>query len=201
MPVVRIEVTTCVLTALVLVAGIACTTQSPPSLSGLDTTDGYRGSVDSGVRTTSSRTQTTNTDAETRSGSAPCGRLTELNDPICCGRDDEIPGISCIDLSDGGTIYGGFGRCLVEGEVLDLRVVGGTCCEGLRTVEQLREFDGAVEGFAPGCYPEAEGAVYCSACGDGLCGKVENRCNCARDCVNDAGSDAAIPPEVGGLTK
>lgn len=110
---------------------------------------------------------------------APCGQTTELGDPVCCGERGEIPGVSCIDLAGGGTIYGNYGRCREEGEGYDGRYVGGACCEPLVAIppsepELMTGSDcsvGSLSGFV------------CAACGDGTCdGMAENACNCPADC-------------------
>lgn len=122
-----------------------------------------------------------------RSGSLPeatvdCDATTELGDPICCGRSDELPGLSCVDLTGDGTIYGQYGRCLEQGERFDARFIGGACCDGLTPIENEDEYEGEPINYKPGCYPISESGRLCSACGNGECEPVENSCNCAEDC-------------------
>jgi hypothetical protein len=112
-----------------------------------------------------------------------CSRKTKFGDPLCCGRSDELPSISCIDLSDGGTIYGSFKHCGGQGEIHDARFVGAVCCEGLVEVALMTKTDDANEpGPPPGCRLDSLSARICSACGNGICDVVENSCNCAKDC-------------------
>jgi hypothetical protein len=120
----------------------------------------------------------------------PCEQTTSLGDHICCGRPDELPNISCVDLSDGGTIYGGYQSCRAQGQIYDMRFVGGICCEPLSRLQLLKPQAGAsYDGLPPGCGIESLAAAVCSACGDGLCQDVENWCNCPTDCPThkDAG--------------
>jgi hypothetical protein len=123
----------------------------------------------------------------------PCGRETTLGDSICCGREGELINVSCVDLSDGGTIYGRFGRCHEQGEIYDARFAGGVCCEplvGITMYVPSAEADGS-GGLPVGCWVGGEGVFMCSACGDGVCQEVENWCNCATDC--DKPGDAGVP--------
>ncbi len=128
------------------------------------------------------------------SPAAPCLRETSLGDPICCGRSNELPGTSCIDLTDGGTIYGDHGRCLELGEGFDRRVVGGACCDPLVTIQDtFPSKDGTTAGNLPeGCTIGGLSRAICSACGDGVCDNIENRCNCPDDCQPQTDASGAL---------
>jgi hypothetical protein len=60
--------------------------------------------------------------------------------------------------------------CTKENE----RTVVRNCCEGLTTVGTSELKDG--ECTRP------TGFLYCTKCGNGTCGEVENPCNCPEDC-------------------
>jgi hypothetical protein len=109
--------------------------------------------------------------------STGCGQVTRLGDPICCGRPDELPNLSCIDLSDGGTEFGDFEHCLSQGQGFDARQVGAACCDGLSIIEPTFKVDGKVD-----CNAVFGSHRLCSACGNGNCEDVETVCNCPGDC-------------------
>ena len=47
------------------------------------------------------------------------------------------------------------------------------------------ESDESHESYLPGCGPDLTRPISlraCIACGDGVCGTEENRCNCSEDC-------------------
>lgn len=133
-------------------------------------------------------------DAGVASAGDPCMNRTSLGDRICCGRTGEVRNVSCIDLSDGGTIYGSLGRCVGQGDSYDRRFVGGVCCDGLVSLQTLIPSDGKMppqQGVPAGCVLESLSRVVCSTCGNDVCDEGENGCNCAADCGRiDAGSDA-----------
>jgi hypothetical protein len=136
------------------------------------------------VREDGAISQVVQSDAGRRSDAgseAGCGDKTEYGDLICCGKADELPGLSCIDLTDGGTVFGTFGRCLVQGERFDARQVGSVCCDGLRRLDSDQPVEVA-DGGESRCEPELLPLKYCSACGNEVCDTVENRCNCPQDC-------------------
>ncbi|MEY4580876.1 MAG: hypothetical protein RL701_5579 [Pseudomonadota bacterium] len=109
---------------------------------------------------------------------AGCGRTTEFGDRICCGKPGELPGLSCIDLADGGSPFGEFGHCLERGEPYDARLVGTVCCTGLVPIDSAQPSSKS----ASGCELAALGLAYCSNCGDKVCDSPENQCNCPTDC-------------------
>ena len=125
-------------------------------------------------------------------GGDPCAKTTSLGDPICCGQDGEIPNVSCIDLSGGGTIYGSYGQCIGQGEIYDARFAGGVCCEGLAMLHIAVPSEGETSppnGVPAGCRLESLSGVLCSACGNESCDDGENWCNCPDDCARpDAGT-------------
>jgi len=110
---------------------------------------------------------------------ATCGRTTKYGDRVCCGAPGEIPNVSCIDLTDGGTVFGAFQHCLGQSEVFDARQVGAVCCTGLMKIDLSSGVDGSIE-----CGGPLSAARYCPACGDQKCDEVENRCNCPADCTS-----------------
>ena len=113
----------------------------------------------------------------------PCGRKTKHGDRICCGSPSEKIGVSCVDLRNGGSEFGEFGRCLKQGEGFDARIAGAVCCDPLIEIDAVIERTGAmVPDFPPGCDPQTENRKYCSACGNGSCDESENACNCPADC-------------------
>ena len=94
---------------------------------------------------------------------------------ICTGDAGERPGVNCVPPQPDGGIYG---RCRLEGELIEAKVVGGYCCEGLKKVTH-EVLD------AGGCQQIGPEILWCARCGDGECHGVENRCNCPEDCADD----------------
>ena len=118
-----------------------------------------------------------------------CGTYTDAGARICCGASTEIPGYSCVDLTQDGGEYGIYGRCIGKGEEFEAKIAGGQCCEGLVRAEVSAETDSGevFEGFPPGCGPTAPPSVkICLDCGNQVCEEGENVCNCAEDCPQGA---------------
>jgi hypothetical protein len=120
----------------------------------------------------------------TAADAGSCEHTTDAGYRICCGRETEIPGVSCVDLSKPGGEFGNFGRCLTSGEAFDAKFGGAVCCVGLVRSELLVEEDGGMLGPPPGgC--GADGPLstkVCLPCGNGSCNEGENSCNCPSDC-------------------
>ena len=96
-----------------------------------------------------------------------CGRA-------CVGQPDEITGGNCTPPQPDG---GAYGRCLEAGEELDAKVIGATCCDGLKRLQrQTNTASGCVDDGGP------PSLFICAACGDGSCATYENSCNCPQDC-------------------
>ena len=96
------------------------------------------------------------------------------NTRICCGAEGEIPGVNCQPEVEEGGIYG---ECLGQGEVIEGKVLGALCCEGLEPIEYSGTGeDGACIVLGP---PSLQ---VCAACGNGQCQAGENPCNCSADC-------------------
>lgn len=57
------------------------------------------------------------------------------------------------------------------------------CCEGLTSVYSGLQFDNRTGKCDEG---PTDGPVICIKCGDGICGKGENKCNCASDCEENS---------------
>jgi hypothetical protein len=92
----------------------------------------------------------------------------------CMGLPDDKPGLNCIPPQPDGGIYG---RCRQYGEDIEGKVVGGYCCEGLTKTSQAYPSDG-------GCVSDVPvSLLICAPCGDGLCDRLENPCNCPQDCA------------------
>jgi len=72
-------------------------------------------------------------------------------------------------------------NCTPEGESYAVVPEAKPCCEGLTVI-------GCDKPDASGnCPPACAGASYCTKCGDGICGKGENKCNCPQDCEEAIG--------------
>lgn len=67
--------------------------------------------------------------------------------------------------------------CIKEGGTLAVSPTETRdCCGGLKPIGCARPDTGGQ------CPPSCFGASYCTKCGDGVCGKGENICNCSQDC-------------------
>ena len=121
--------------------------------------------------------------AESGSGAA-CDRFTDAGHRICCGRESEIPEISCVDLSKENGEFGIFGGCLPDGRAFDAKLAGAICCSGLTRTDSYEEVDGGTPGFPPGCGASGPPSIKaCRPCGNRSCDTGENRCNCPADCA------------------
>jgi len=127
---------------------------------------------------------TTGGDASDAGGDASSGRYR--SGPYTCCAEGE--GRSCCppetlpDPSVGRTAtcfqYGGVrGACTGAGETLEAKDICSVCCAGLTRISRDAPGDGGA------CEPAPIPSLFlCSACGDGVCGDGENRCNCPGDC-------------------
>lgn len=138
--------------------------------------------------------------AEEDAGRSMCGQLRDAGGrsvPYCCDRPSEMPGASCVDLTEEGGAYGIYGHCIAEGESFEGKILAALCCDGLvirsATVEDSTL---AVPGTAHGCAPDFQhyspSEVLCLACGNQRCETHENRCNCPEDCADAGTSDARL---------
>ena len=59
------------------------------------------------------------------------------------------------------------------------------CCAGLKQISNSWA-DGQALDYASACIAPTDGSFICSKCGDGICGKGENKCNCKEDCDNQS---------------
>jgi hypothetical protein len=158
----------------------ACSTATPRQ-SGLPRdTDGetQRGPLDAGKMTAPKPT---------------CGRKTDAGVLICCGAETELPGFSCVDLTQPGGEFGIYGHCIEEGDEFDGKVAGGTCCEGLTRTHPAEPTSEIYPGFASGCGPGSApiSLFICLRCGNSVCEPTEQSCNCPVDCAVDGGSIVA----------
>ncbi|GMU03075.1 hypothetical protein KH5H1_71960 [Corallococcus caeni] len=100
-----------------------------------------------------------------RTAFAACLVITWLG--ACSSEDPSTP-----DAGQGGPYDG----CRQEGEELNAKVIGATCCEGLTRIEDTQYRDGGV------CEPVPPDLKVCTRCGNGQCGPGESPCNCPQDC-------------------
>jgi hypothetical protein len=123
----------------------------------------------------------------------PCGTYTDAGVRICCGASTEIPGFSCVDLTQDGGEYGIYGRCIGKGETFEAKIAGAQCCEGLVRAELDVETDEVFEDYPPGCGPGSAppSVKICLECGNQVCEEGENACNCAEDCPRGAADAGA----------
>ncbi|MFZ2455246.1 MAG: hypothetical protein WAX07_02045 [Candidatus Altiarchaeia archaeon] len=68
------------------------------------------------------------------------------------------------------------------------------CCSGLSKIVDEPRPDGR-----GGCSLTPAGFMICVNCGDGICGKGENRCNCPQDCSNTESECVEEGERLGGL--
>ena len=83
-------------------------------------------------------------------------------------------------------------NCLKEGEIgQPTAALAKECCSGLKSVNQINVYDTSCN-----LTPEAQIAhrldYVCTACGNGVCGLGENKCNCPSDC-NTAAATTTLP--------
>ena len=76
--------------------------------------------------------------------------------------------------------------CVGEGDSYAVVPPHMECCPGLTAI-------GCSAPDAGGVCVECVGAMYCTYCGDGVCGLGENKCNCPVDC------DVTPAPEFASL--
>jgi hypothetical protein len=101
--------------------------------------------------------------------------------PMCLGCPGEIPGVNCYPPQQDGGIYG---RCRMDGEDIEGKVIGAYCCN--------HDADSGMLGHTVASRAPADGGqcvlvappsvLICSRCGDRICSSWENVCNCPRDC-------------------
>jgi hypothetical protein len=101
--------------------------------------------------------------------------------PTCLGCPGERPGANCYPPQQDGGIYG---RCRLDGEDIEGKVIGAYCCN--------HDADSGMLGHTVASRAPADGGecvlvappsvLICSRCGDGICSSWENVCNCPRDC-------------------
>jgi hypothetical protein len=71
--------------------------------------------------------------------------------------------------------------CTPDGEEIALRTIGAACCSGQPWINNVQRDDGGTcSWISP---PDVQ---ICARCGDHVCSKGENGCNCAQDCSPDA---------------
>jgi hypothetical protein len=89
---------------------------------------------------------------------------------ICTGEPGDIPGMSCIpaELLEHPT-------CRSAGQDIEGKSLGSRCCLGLKAIAGSRLEQGQCQLAPPS-------VLVCARCGDGVCGKGENSCNCPADC-------------------
>jgi len=63
-----------------------------------------------------------------------------------------------------------------EGEQLNTKVEGSTCCAGVERIAGTEHQDGGA------CVPVPPDLQICARCGNGTCGPGESPCNCPQDC-------------------
>jgi hypothetical protein len=118
-----------------------------------------------------------------------CGDGQRLS---CCTKDKGLLGF---DISDDGTItpvgdtslaqancfrYGGTaGMCMPQGEQVEGKDICAICCAGLKKSPALEPGDGGTCVASGGA---SLSVAVCLPCGNGVCDKDENRCNCPSDC-------------------
>jgi hypothetical protein len=125
--------------------------------------------------------------APSQPDASACGTFTDAGDLICCGASSEMPGITCVDLTQDGGKYGIYGRCIGKDEVFEAKIAGAQCCEGLVELFQWIETDEVIEGMPPGCGMEVPVSLkICLECGNQICEEDENACNCPEDCPRGA---------------
>ena len=56
------------------------------------------------------------------------------------------------------------------------------CCDGLKAVTNYGVKNPGAEDYFERCGPSLASIFMCTKCGNGICEKVENECNCEEDC-------------------
>jgi hypothetical protein len=95
---------------------------------------------------------------------------------LCCAPGEDRA--CCVGQPQGTCFrYGGvLGACVKEGSTRSPKDTCEICCDGLSNIFLTIDDAGTCESNGP---PDI---FYCAACGDGICGVAENRCNCPADC-------------------
>jgi hypothetical protein len=92
------------------------------------------------------------------------------------GDPGEVQGVNCIPAA----LLADQSRAACRGEGQDIEGkamgMGVRCCQGLAAIASA-----SLEHTE--CQPAPPSVLVCVRCGDGVCGKGENRCNCAEDCA------------------
>jgi hypothetical protein len=123
----------------------------------------------------------------------PCGRYIDAGGQpalACCGAPSEIPGVTCVDLSQDGGQYGFYGHCIAGGDEFEGKIAGARCCPGLVNRHPEIESDAGFQiPWSPGCAWAATPSIFmCLACGNGICERPnENHCDCPEDCPLPSG--------------
>lgn len=107
---------------------------------------------------------------------------------FCCGKGEVLE--TCCEGKEVGMCfqYGGvFGECIGQGELIEGKDICSMCCPGLSAISAAAP---SPTGDSRGGYDLPDGCSHttppslgmCSACGNGICDKNENFCNCPNDC-------------------
>ena len=101
-----------------------------------------------------------------------------------CKIDDDCRNLICPDIVGGDTprcnivsgqcFCGASDKCIGEGES-GSGIFNDFCCSGLKRVSSSI-------GDGINCAAITDGSFICANCGNGICGKGENACNCPGDC-------------------
>jgi hypothetical protein len=118
------------------------------------------------------------------SGAQACEHKTDAGFRICCGRETEIPEVSCVDLTVDGGEFGMYRKCVEMGRAFDAKFAGAQCCQGLARSEIIAPATGPLVDDAGCSVPMPPSVKTCLPCGNGVCDPGENRCNCTVDCAN-----------------
>jgi hypothetical protein len=106
---------------------------------------------------------------------APAGWAAPGGDGLrgrpCAGAAGEVQGVNCVPAA-----LSRRPACRGEGQDVEGKEPGAGCCEGLAAIAESRPEEGECRSAPPS-------VKVCARCGDGVCGKGENRCNCAEDCA------------------
>jgi hypothetical protein len=99
-------------------------------------------------------------------------------DKVCTGAAGEVPGETCMPET---AIVKKTGPCRQEGESFEGKTLGEACCPGLTPIDSTYPSPQAK------CMRSAPPSVMvCTQCGNKICGKGENWCNCPADCKDRA---------------
>lgn len=104
---------------------------------------------------------------------------------ICCGQPGELVGSNCVAWS---FIQDKVDHCVAESGELDGHDIpyGAHCCEGLQVLDDLVSIDdpdaASLQDPPRGCTYASLSGKICTRCGNHICDRHENRCNCPSDC-------------------